>query len=402
MNQLPGPREIADSEPTSIAADLRFDDSIIGSAFFAVCLPPPVHGQSLVNASVVDAALKFGGPAKIEIFDIGPGPHGVGFNYHMTRMARVVLAALTLARRGAKKDRQFYTVFESGFGIAYNFLLIGIARVLGYKVILHHHTSKHTLSRQRRFALLGRLAGSSSVNVVLSEEMADNMRRLYPSASNIMVSQNACHIPDNDAGTPARLRSNALRVGYLSNLSKEKGLNIVLEGASKCRDRGLALTFVFAGPAAGAEAAKDLALGRVRLGDSIEVIGPVRDAAKEAFFKSIDVFLFPTRYRYEAQPLVILEAISYGLPVITTNCGYVEELVGRQGIVLDVDGALADAIVGELEKLVTTQEYARWTPGEIKSYFRRLRATAFGQLRELMEVLFSVERDDEVGRAPAP
>jgi glycosyltransferase involved in cell wall biosynthesis len=402
MNQLPGPCEIAAFEPTSIAARLRLDDSITGSAFFAVCLPPPVHGQSLVNASVVDAALKFGGSAKIEIVDIGPGPHGVGFNYHLTRMARVVLAAVTLARRGAKKDRQFYTVFESGFGIAYNFFLIGIARILGYKVVLHHHTSKHTLSRQRRFALLGRLAGPSSVNVVLSEEMADDMRRLYPSAGNILVSPNACHIPDNDVGTPARLGSNALRVGYLSNLCKEKGLNIVLEAASKSRDRGLALTFVLAGPAAGAEAAKDLAEGRVRLGGSVEVIGPVRDAAKEAFFKSIDVFLFPTRYRYEAQPLVILEAMSYGLPVITTNCGYVEELVGRQGTVLDVDGVLADAIVGELEKLIMTLEYARWTPAEIKSYFRRLRATAFGQLRELMDVLFAVKHDDEVSRAPAP
>jgi glycosyltransferase involved in cell wall biosynthesis len=402
MNQLPGPCEIAAAEPTSIAADLRLDDSITGSAFFAVCLPPPVHGQSLVNASIFDAALKFGGSAKIEIVDIGPGPHGVGFNYHLTRMARVVLAAVTLARGGAKKDRQFYTVFESGFGIAYNFFLIGIARMLGYKVILHHHTSKHTLSRQRRFALLGRLAGSSSVNVVLSEEMADHMRLFYPSASNILVSQNACHIPDNDVEAPARLGSNALRVGYLSNLCKEKGLNIVLEAAAKCRDRGLELTFVLAGPAAGAKAAKDLAQGRVRLGDSIEVIGPVRDAAKEAFFKSIDVFLFPTRYRYEAQPLVILEAMSYGLPVITTNCGYVEELVGRQGVVLDVDVALPDAIVAELEKLITTHEYSRWTAVEVKSYFRRLRATALGQLRELMDALFAVKHDEEVGRAPAP
>ncbi len=130
-----------------------------------------------------------------------------------------------------------------------------------------------------------------------------------------------------------------------------------------------------------------------------EVIGPVKDEAKEAFFKSIDVFLFPTTYQYEAQPLVILEAMSYGLPVISTNCGYVQELVERQGIVLDVNGALAEAIVGELERLVRTPEFMCGKALEIKAYFRRLRETAFGQLRGLMNALFAVEQDDGVGRA---
>ncbi|WP_051953174.1 glycosyltransferase family 4 protein [Methylocapsa aurea] len=400
MNNRPWPSAFAELEQQPRIDDLEFNGLIAGSVFFAVCLPPPLHGQSLVDASVIRAAQRFAGSGKIEIADIGPGRRNVGFQYHLTRMFRVVLAMLMLLKRGVKANQQLYTVFESGLGVGYNFLIIGLARVLGYNIILHHHTSKHTLTRQRRFGLLQRIAGSSCLHVVLSEEMADNMRFLYPAIGNILVSQNACHIPDGELKLAPSLRSNRLRVGFLSNLCHEKGLDVALDAATKCRDRGLEMTFVFAGPTVGQQAADILSQARDRLGDYIEILGPVTGEAKAAFFESIDIFLFPTRYRFEAQPLVLLEAMSYGLPVITTHCGYVAELVGCQGIVLNVDEKLSDRIAEQLERLVASHDdYRRWEAIEIKSYFRQLRATAMSQLRDLMNALFALKSAEKIGPA---
>ncbi len=386
-------------EPALDLNELKSGGPVAGSVFCAVSLPPPLHGQSMVNAAIVRAAQNFAGPDKVEVADIGPGQQTIGLKYHLTRAFRVARAAMLLAKRGFKANRRLYTVFESGLGIGYNFLLIGTARLFGYNIILLHHTSKHTLTRQLRFEVLQRLAGPSCLHIVLSEEMAKNMRLIYPKTEKVLVSQNACHIQDCDLEGRTSALPNKLRIGFLSNLCPEKGLDVVVETAAICRRKGLELTFVFAGPTLGRQSAELLAKAREELGDYIEVLGPVVDGAKADFFKSIDVFLFPTRYRYEAQPLVVLEAMSYGLPVITTRCGYVAELVGSHGVVLDVDERLPRRIVEHLQKLLVNHEYSRWKSLEARLYFRGLRAAAMGQLRELMNDLFSVTAKDHAGPA---
>lgn len=390
MNLLPWPVDPLRAEAAAPPVDLRLADVAAGEAFFAVCLPPPVHGQSLVNASVARAATELGGAGRVEICDIGPGANKFGLQYHLTRVSRVLGAAARLLRGGRRPGRRFYTVFESGFGVGYNFLLVGLARLLGHDVVLHHHTSEHAFVRQGRFALLQKLMGPRGLNVALSEEMAENLRILYPDMPPIMVSHNACHIaPPDDLAPRAPRDGGKLRVGFLSNLCREKGLDVVLDVAGKCRARGLDVTFVFAGPTVGEEAASMLAEGREKLGDMIEAIGRVDKKAKEDFFRSIDVFLFPTRYRYEAQPLVLLEAMSFGLRPVTTNCGFVAELVGRYGAVFEPDEYLSEMMADELQRLVEAPQSVRTSADDVRGHFMRLRARAGEQLRQLTRVLLS-------------
>jgi glycosyltransferase involved in cell wall biosynthesis len=369
------------------------------SVLFAVALPPPVHGQSVVTASVISAAEKFASASKFQVIDIGPGPHTGGFRYHVTRIARVLGALMVLTKREAKPGQQLYTVFERGFGIAYNLMIVGMARMLGCRIVLHHHTSKHTLSRSWRFVVLAHVAGPNCLHVLLSEAMARNLRSLYPLVNYVHVSHNACHVGIPKMTARSTRHSNRVRVGYLSNLCAEKGLNIAIEAAIKCRQRGLDVAFVFAGPAVDAEATKALSRAKRILGDFLEIPGKVSGPAKAAFFETIDIFLFPSLYAYEAQPMVILEAMSYGLPIVTTHCGYVKELVGDDGTVLDIDEGLPNRIVEQLEQHVTNGDRRRQRSVDTQSRFLQLRATAAVQLDDLMKALFVVNSDH---RGPAP
>ncbi len=393
MNDLP---QFCEASGVDAKVKTEFNRPGAGSVFCAICLPPPLHGQSLISASVVHAALMFADQCDVEVADISPGRNAIGFRYHLTRAYRTAQAVVRLVKRGRRPNQQLYTVFESGFGVGYNIIIVGLARMLGYNIVLHHHTSKHTFERQYRFSILQKIAGRSCINVVLSDQMAKNLRRIYPSVGKILVSQNACHIPDGEMRTEPRAAPSKLRVGFLGNLCLEKGLDVALQTAEICRKRGLDLTFVFAGPAVGPEAKQLLAGGRELLGEYIEVSGPVTGESKADFFKSIDVFLFPTRYRFEAQPLVLLEAMSYGLPVITTHCGYIAELVGAHGIVLEDGEKLPESIAEQLQKMIFKREYSRWKSLETKSYFMDLRATATGQLQELMGALFHGKPEDFV------
>jgi glycosyltransferase involved in cell wall biosynthesis len=74
-----------------------------------------------------------------------------------------------------------------------------------------------------------------------------------------------------------------------------------------------------------------IAEARARYGEAIVELGAVSGVTKEAFFRAIDLFFFPSRYRFEAQPLVVLEALSYGAATLVTRQGYSGELVEPLG-----------------------------------------------------------------------
>ena len=69
---------------------------------------------------------------------------------------------------------------------------------------------------------------------------------------------------------------------------------------------------------------------------------------KDVFWKDADIFVFPTYYHNECFPLVILEAMEQGLPVISTNEGGIRDEVkdGKNGFIVKPQDAiaLADAI----------------------------------------------------------
>jgi glycosyltransferase involved in cell wall biosynthesis len=88
-------------------------------------------------------------------------------------------------------------------------------------------------------------------------------------------------------------------------------------------------------------------------------LGPVYGADKQRFFEQLDFLVFPSYYANEAEPLVVLESLSYGVPVIATKRGCLESmLAGGAGIVIDGE---SDDFVTESVAFIrssTTEDHA--------------------------------------------
>lgn len=297
-----------------------------------VALPPPVNGQTLVNARVVEDLI--GAGARQCVVDTSPRGHRRGLRYHLRRIAVIATVPFALAGNLGARERRLYTVVEPGNGMAYNVLVIGLARLFGYELFLHHHASSYTKRHDRRFRALSVLAGRSAVHIALSEAMAADLRGLYRFCARTVIAGNACRVPDPGAlaadGKIARPRTRA-RIGFLSNLSPEKGLDTVLAAFAAIQAARIEATLVLAGPVVDKRAEALLQQARAQFGEAMVELGSVSGEAKAAFFRSVDVFFFPSRYRYEAQPLVVLEALSYGLPALVARHGYGGELVDPLG-----------------------------------------------------------------------
>ncbi|WP_363349456.1 glycosyltransferase [Methylocystis echinoides] len=234
----------------------------------------------------------------------------------------------------------------------YNFLTVTFARLFGYKLFLHHHASSYIKSYDLRFATLCRLAGERSLHIVLSEQMAKDLKLHYNSAQTV-VAHNASHILACEKHE--RIDKNGmLTMGFLSNLTIEKGLDTVLDAFESIYSDGLDAQLLLAGPIVDERAHALIAAARLKFGDALIELGSVSGEAKDRFFSSIDLFLFPSRYRFEAQPLVILEALSHGVAVLATDHGYIQEIISPLG-----------TGVGASDFISFTDRYVReWTRDE--------------------------------------
>ncbi|MCP3979803.1 MAG: glycosyltransferase family 4 protein [bacterium] len=286
-------------------------------------MPPPVHGMSAVTAEVADRLTR---RFDTLVADTSPGSLVRGMRYHARKCRRVLRAARIMSRAGGGS---VYLPCDARWGLLYTTLLTGLARLLGRTVFLHHHSFAYINDNDARMRVMTRAAGPTLQHVFLCPCMARRFSELYGAETRSHVLSNAAFY---DAGAAEPRTTNAgLRVGHLSNLCSDKGLDIVLDTFRELAQRHPDARLVLAGPAdSGADRAR-IEDAREEFGERLDYRGPVYAADKQRFYRDIDVFVFPTRYFNEAQPLVLLEALSVGIPVVSYSRGCIADIVGDTG-----------------------------------------------------------------------
>jgi glycosyltransferase involved in cell wall biosynthesis len=152
-----------------------------------------------------------------------------------------------------------------------------------------------------------------------------------------------------------------LRILYLSNMIVQKGPLVLLEALARLHERGVPFQATFAGAPANDDCVNALAAGIAQSGlqDCVKYVGPAHGAAKEALFREHDVFAFPTYYAAETFPLVLLEAMQYQLPVVSTPEGGIPDIVrdGETGFL--VPQRDAETLADRLATLADNPELRR-------------------------------------------
>lgn len=308
----------------------------------AVALPPPLHGQSATNTAVVNFLKQ---TVRTVVVDIGPREHRSKLGYHVNRVLGVLHAIVLEFRYVTRPNRTLYGVIESGWGRCYNSVMIAAARLLRYNIVLHHHTSAHTLEHSNGFGFLARLAGPLALHVVLGPQMAKDLLNRYPRVRRSLVVHNSAFLCLPPRASQVGSNLPKLTIGFLSNLTNEKGLDSVLNVLRTGRAEGLELELKLAGPAGNTKVREQIESAQREFGPALKVLGAVGPSEKQEFFAGIDLFLFPSRYKFEAQPLVVLEAMSFGVPTIVSRRGYTSEIVGDTGhVVADRSDLVASSV----------------------------------------------------------
>ncbi|MDD0838246.1 glycosyltransferase family 4 protein [Curvibacter sp. HBC61] len=360
----------------------------------SAALPPPIHGQSTISLAMIKIFIGAGFDS-VKVINSSPRSLNRSLKYHLLRLFSLFLTVFNLlVFRFFSLDVVFYTVYESGYGVFYNFVSCGIARLLGYRIFLHHHTSRHILRRSGFFSVLVMLLGKSCTHVVLADKMRLNIVAMYPTISKVYVLPNIALLKFDGDGSHLRHfdTSGYYTFGLLSNLTVEKGAVDVLDAVRYLIDRGLRVRLLLAGPVVDDEVRCAIERFAIDFPNVLNTIGPItNNSEKINFYSNVDFFLFPSKYIFEAQPLVLIEALSSGCICIASDVGYISDILANAGFVYS--GSDWGAYILDLLKSLDSEGLSSLSKGSFER-FLYLNASASDSLHDFVRLVRAADKND--------
>jgi len=202
---------------------------------------------------------------------------------------------------------------------------------------------KHPVKSLVHGYLKWRLASSSVHKISVSSAEIPLLAQVmaYPTQS-FSVVHNGVFLPANMV-SPRYPERWLMKVGFVGTFDENKRWWLAAEGVTLARRSGASrCQMVLAGSGKGSERARQWASDH---SDFAAFLGEVPDAAASVI-PDLDVLILPSQR--EGIPMVVLEALAAGVPVIATPIGGVPEVIqsGRNGFLVEPTvEAIADRIV---------------------------------------------------------
>lgn len=294
---------------------------------FIGALPPPVHGSAVVSQQIKESKIineafqcdwvnlstsrrmdEIGKTTLAKPFRL-IGALFREFGLLLTRHYDLCYLAITCHGAGFLKDSPF----------------VLLCKLFRRKIIIHQHNkgmAKDIGSNPFRWLLP--LCYKNAKVILLSWNLYSDIEKIVPK-SNVFICPNGIKvgksniIKNNKNGEP--------RLLFLSNLIESKGVFVLLDALEILLDKRIHFRCDFVGGETTEIDSKRFAkeVNKRGLNHCVFYLGSKYGAEKDVEFENSDVFVFPSND--DCFPLVLLEAMKYHLPIITTNEGGIPDIV---------------------------------------------------------------------------
>lgn len=314
-------------------------------------LPPPTHGSTIMTARLRDTLTALQLPVEVVERRFSSTIDEVGRPTVM-KIARIPALWFRVARatRQASTVTILFVTDRPG-SFLIDVVSTAIASRGGRQVIHYVHTQGfRRLAARGSFwrNLVRRVLGAGSRVVSLSPALSEDVAP-FTHANRIRIIPNTV----GDSTPLKKPMSDTAVLLFVGNLFRSKQPHILVDVVEALIAHGIAASAVIAGADADGPYSEELR-ERIRassVGDRIALVGQVDPDQRRELFRTSTVLVHPTTD--DAQPLIILEALAAGLPVIGSTVGGIPDLLGDSifGEVVstgDVDGFIA-AVMRSIE-----------------------------------------------------
>ncbi|GHV47981.1 glycosyl transferase [Bacteroidia bacterium] len=241
-------------------------------------------------------------------------------------------------------------------GIAFykDFIIILLFKLFRRRVILHFH-NKGVCQYQNKCLddRLYRFVFNHSKVILLSNKLYADIQK-YVNRKDVFLCPNGIsdQVMDNQ-----KTAHSTIQILFLSNMMKAKGVFDLLDACDILNRKGIEFQCNFVGKWADiTEVDLNNAIKERKLTCKVLAHGARYGSDKKAFFNEADIFVFPTFYVYETFGLVNLEAMLYGLPIISTNEGGIPDIInnGVTGYIVEKRNSVE--LAERMEELIKNPE----------------------------------------------
>ena len=219
------------------------------------------------------------------------------------------------------------------------FLLI--VRPFSRGTIFHYHAGglpKYVKTSRFPVRLLANLA-LAKPNLGIEVSNSQLRESNYFSSERRVVIPNGLDVPV-EKFKREKLEAVQKRILFIAGLRKSKGVLDVIETALKIKQKESNFIIDIAGSWQEPETEKlfQHEISKHNLEDHIMLHGRVAGDDKWKLYSSADIFFFPSYYESENFPLVLIEAMAFGLPIVSTKWRGIPEMVenDHSGILCEV------------------------------------------------------------------
>jgi SAM-dependent methyltransferase len=234
--------------------------------------------------------------------------------------------------------------------------------VTSFKVVKELHPSTHNTAQAKQLLQLEHACYRSHQYLhAISQDVLERAEADFGKAATSKVVH--LGVQDNSRNRRARLNRARVRVLFVGRLERRKGVDLLLEAAATLIDEHLDIEFYLVGSdSIHTELAnqnyqkwfEQTFSSRPDILSRVVFVGPVSEEELHQHYADASIFCLPSRY--ESLGLVLMEAMSFGLPVVASNTGGMKEVVAHQSDGILFEPESANALAAAIRLLATDPE----------------------------------------------
>lgn len=248
---------------------------------------------------------------------------------HWTKVAAALSGWAGVAARLATLDSPLVHIHLSSRASFWRKSVVCLlARLAGRPYLLHVHGSEFAQfyeecsPRARR--IVTHVLAEAALVLALSEAWRTTLQEISPRAR-LDVLMNAVPLPPLQAAR--RLDEPEPTVLFLGEVARHKGVLELARSFAAVARQFPQLRLVYGGTGSAMEEVRELT-AELELGDRVKFTGWLEAQGKRAQFAAATMFVLPSYV--EGMPMALLEAMSWGLPTISTAVGGVPEVITHE------------------------------------------------------------------------
>lgn len=316
---------------------------------FLLHIPPPIHGSSIVGETIYKSK-KINNFFQCEYVNlilsrkvIETGKIGL---FKLIRVPKIMMR-LFFKLIFFKPEICYFALTASGGAFFKDVVFISLIRLFKVQIIYHLHNKGYSkFSNLKIYNYLYRFVFYKSKVILLSQLLYSDIEK-YVDIENIYICPNGVgDILDNTQSLVIQNKdiNKPIQILFLSNLIISKGVFVLLDALEILHKQQINFNCNFIGGEG--DINYDVLIEYIKekgLINNVKYLGKKVGKEKTIFLSNSDIFVLPTFYNNECFPLVLLEAMQFYLPIISTSEGGISDIVEHEttGFIVPQKNAVA-------------------------------------------------------------